>query len=255
MSEIRLTPSGQLRWQRVSPEPEPSELAKLQKTFEQDWLEGLFKLAAGKYKTTDSPTLGYWQGFAEHYLTGLCHIPESIDDIVVEPLSDLFFSTLLLSAPPMSGGEYLTLYVLRQIWIDLSRWGNQSIDSAGGLVGFLQIHAPKWHQVGRVCFHLAENKSNEVYPFAFLATYSTGFGSGGRVKHIPLRKAMEQYSGAKNRSALIKLLSPVEQASKQIDWIGKLVDSGEIYQPLAWPTNVAYNNRSNPCQSICIKYA
>ena len=132
----------------------------------------------------------------------------------------------------MSGGEYLTLYVLRQIWIDLSRWGNQSIDSAGGLVGFLQIHAPKWHQVGRVCFHLAENKSNEVYPFAFLATYSTGFGSGGLVKHIPLRKAMEHYSGAKNRSALIKLLSPVEQASKQIaatglgpsgDWAAKVV--------------------------------
>jgi len=130
-------------------------------------------------------------------LTGLCHIPESADDIVVEPPSDSVFSTLLLSAPPMS-------------------------------------------QVGRVCFHLAENKSNEAYPFAFLATYSTGFGSGGRVKHIPLRRAMEQYAGAKNHSALIKLLSPVEQASKQIDWVGRLVDSGEIYQPLAWPAYFAH---------------
>jgi len=240
VSEIRLTPSGQLRWQAVSGEPQLPEFAKLQKTFEQDWLQGLFKLAADKYKTADSLTLGYWQGLAEHYLTGLCHIPESADDIVVEPPSDSVLSTLLLSAPPMSGGEYLTLSVLRQIWISLSRWGNQAIASDGGLANFLQTHTPKWNQVGRVCFHLAENKSNEAYPFAFLATYSTGFGSGGRVKHIPLRRAMEQYAGAKNRSALIKLLSPVEQASKQIDWVGRLVDSGEIYQPLAWPAYFAH---------------
>ena len=240
MSEIRLTPSGQLRWQAVSGEPQPPEFAKLQKSFEQDWAHGLFKLASEKYKTTNSLTLGYWQGLAEHYLTGLCHIPESADDIVVEPPSDSVLSTLLLSAPPMSGGEYLTVSVLQEIWFSLSRWGNQAIVSAGGLVNFLQTHAPKWHQVGRVCFHLAENKSNEAYPFAFLATYSTGFGSGGRVKHIPLRRAMEQYAGAKNRSALIKLLSPVEQASKQIDWVGNLVDSGEIYQPLAWTAYSAH---------------
>jgi len=241
MSEIRLTPSGQLRWQTIPGEPQPPEFAVLQKSFEQDGTGGLFKLAADKYKTTDSLTLGYWQGLAEHYLTGLCHIPESANDIVVSPPSDSFFSTLLLSAPPMSGGEYLTLSVLREIWISLSKWGNQAVSSAGGLANFLQTHAPKWHQVGRVCFHLAENKSNEAYPFAFLATYSTGFGSGGRVKHIPLRRAIEQYAGAKNRSALIKLLSPVEQASKQIDWVGRLVDSGEIYQPLAWPAYFAHN--------------
>jgi non-specific serine/threonine protein kinase len=240
MSEIKLTPSGQLRWQTIPGEPEPPEFAVLQKSFEQDWPQGLFKLAADKYKTTNSLTLGYWQGLAEHYLTGLCHIPESVDDIVVSPPSDSVFSTLLLSAPPMSGGEYLTVSVLREIWISLSRWGNQVIASSGGLTNFLQTHAPKWHQVGRVCFHLAENKSNEAYPFAFLATYSTGFGSGGRVKHIPLRRAMEQYAGAKNRSALIKLLSPVEQASKQIDWVGRLVDSGEIYQPLAWTAYSAH---------------
>ncbi|MFC1677572.1 hypothetical protein ACFL3G_10990 [Planctomycetota bacterium] len=88
MNEIRLTPSGQLRWQTVSGESRAPEFAKLQKSFEQDWPQGLFKLAADKYKTTNSLTLGYWQGLAEHYLTGLCHIPESVDDIVVEPPSD-----------------------------------------------------------------------------------------------------------------------------------------------------------------------
>ncbi|MBI9017605.1 MAG: DEAD/DEAH box helicase [Phycisphaerae bacterium] len=238
MSEIRLTPTGQLRWQE-NPD-NPSELEALQKIFEQNWAHGLLKLAADKYRTTNSLTLRYWQAFAEQYLTRLCHIPESSDNIIVNEPSVSDLSTLLLSAPPMDGGEYLSITVLQQIWMSLSDWVNQAINQAGGLANFLQTQTPKWHQVGRVCFHLAENKTNEVYPFAFLATYSTGFGLDGRVKHLPLRKAMEQYAGTKNRSALIKLLGPVDQASKKINWVGNLVDSGGIYQPLAWTADSAH---------------
>lgn len=105
---------------------------------------------------------------------------------------------------------------------------------------FLQLRAPKWHQVGRVCFHLAKNKNDKARPFAFLATYSTGFGAGGQLKHVPLRKALEQCAGAKNRPALIKLLSPVHQAAERCEWVRELVDSGEIYQPLAWTAERAY---------------
>jgi non-specific serine/threonine protein kinase len=94
--------------------------------------------------------------------------------------------------------------------------------------------------VGQVCFHLAENKADQAYPFAFMATYSTGFGSGGRLKHLPLRKALEQYAGARDRSALIKLLSPVQQASSQVKWVNQLVESNDIYQPLAWTADMAY---------------
>lgn len=240
MSEIQLTPTGQLRWQGKAEKEQMPELKGLKKSFEQDWREGLFKLAAEKYNTPYSLTLGYWQGLAGYYLTSLCHIPETADELVIEGPSEVFLSSLILSAPPMAGGEYLTVSALRQIWADLDKWCRQAIDSAGGLSDFLQKNAPQWHQVGRVCFHLAENKANEELPFAFMATYSTGFGTGGKVKHLPLRKAMEQYAGAKNRSALIKLLSPVEQASRLIDWVRELVDSGDIYQPLAWPSQTAY---------------
>ena len=241
MGEIRLTPTGQLRWETISEQSETAALSGLQKVFEKDCLEGLFKLAAEKYDTGDSLTLRYWQSLAEQYITKLCHIPESVNDIVIEAPSSAEYSTLLLTAPPMSGGEYLTESVLQEIWDQLDQWVCLAVTSAGGLRAFLHKYAPKWRQVGRVCFHLAENKADDAYPFAFMATYSIGFGSGGRLKHLPLRKALEQYAGAKNRQALIKLLSPVQQASEQLEWVNKLVESNDIYQPLAWPPNVAYH--------------
>ena len=240
MPEIRLTPTGRLCWESDKNGAEPARLTTLRKLFSVDWREGLFTLAAEKIATGDSLTLGYWQGVAERYLTALCHIPETADGVDVEPPSPAECATWVLTAPPMRGGEYLTTQILLDICLALDRWATDAIESAGGLETFQRTRAPKWHQVGRVCFHLAENKSDPDRPFAFLATYATGFGAGGRLKHLPLRRALEQYAGAKNRSALIKLLVPVQQAAERCEWVKELADSGEIYQPMAWTADRAY---------------
>jgi len=245
--EIRLTPTGHLCWEAPENQAEPAQLAALQEVFSIDWRDGLFTLAAEKIGTGDpaswprqSLTLRYWQGVADRYLTALCHIPGSTEKIEVEPPSPAECATLVLTAPPMRGGEYLTAQVLLNIWSTLDHWATEAIRSAGGLEAFLRARAPKWRQIGRVCFHLAENRNDPARPFAFLATYATGFGVGGRLKHLPLRKALEQYAGAKNRSALIKLLAPVQQAAERCEWVMKLVDSGELYQPTAWTAQRAY---------------
>ena len=94
--------------------------------------------------------------------------------------------------------------------------------------------------MGRVCFHLAENRNDPERPFAFMATYASGFGASGRVKHLPLRRALQQYAGAKNRAALISLLSPIQQAGETCEWVRELVESGDVYQPLAWTPDRAY---------------
>ncbi len=240
VSEIRLTPAGQLRWEDSEGGAEPGQLTRLRKVFSGDWREGLFTLAAEKTPVGDSLTLRYWQGVADRYLTALCHIPGSAQKIEVEPPSPAECATWVLTAPPMQGGEYLTAQVLLDVWSALDGWATEAITSAGGPEAFLQARAPKWHQVGCVCFHLAENKTDQDRPFAFLATYATGFGAGGRLKHLPLRKALEQYAGANNRSALIKLLAPVQQAAERCQWVMTLVDSGEVYQPMAWTAGRAY---------------
>jgi non-specific serine/threonine protein kinase len=220
--------------------PESGPLSRLGRAFAGEWREGLFSLAAEKVATGDSLTLVYWQGLADRYLTALCHIPETAEAFEVEPLSPAECATLVLTAPPMQGGEYLTAQLLVDIFNALDEWARGAMASAGGLGAFLKSRAPKWHQVGRVCFHLAENRADPNRPFAFLATYAIGFGAGGRLKHLPLGKALEQYAGAKNRSALIKLLAPVQQACERCNWVKALVEAGDVYQPLAWSAERAY---------------
>ncbi len=245
---IRLTPAGHLRWESAgdeagapgSPSGPPAGSPSLQRAFEADWREALFTLAAEKIPTQGVPSLRYWQQVAERYLTGLCHLPEVAERFEVEPLSSADCARWLLAAPPMHGGEYLSEGSLQQIWERLDGWVREAARETGGLSAFLQERAPKWHQVGRVCFHLAENRNDEARPFAFMATYASGFGAAGRLKHLPLRQALEQYAGTKNRAALVKLLSPVQQAAESCDWVRDLVDSGGIYRPMAWTAERAY---------------
>ena len=108
------------------------------------------------------------------------------------------------------------------------------------MAGFLQERAPHWHQVGRVCFHLAENKRDEEYPFAFLATYIPGLSGQGRARYQPLGKALKEYAGAENKAALVRLLSPVHRASQQSALVGALVETGDVFHPLAWKADEAY---------------
>jgi SNF2 family DNA or RNA helicase len=131
--------------------------------------------------------------------------------------------------------------LLHNLWIDLDGWVRKEIAlSALGLSGWLKKHAPLWHQVGRVCFHLAENKSNPDFPFAFLATYAPRLSRGGRVQYQPLGKALQEYAGQRNKKALISLLSPVQAASEKSDFIKKLVDSKDVFHTLAWSPKEAY---------------
>ena len=237
---IRLTPAGRLRWEPSGDEAAPAGPPALQGSFETDWREALFTLAAEKTPTRDMPSVRYWQQLAERHLTGLCHVPENAEGFEVEPLSSSDCARWILTAPPMPGGEYLGEETLQRIWERLDGWVREAVTRTGGLAAFLRERAPKWRQVGRVCFHLAENRNDEARPFAFMATYASGFGAAGRVKHLPLRKALEQYAGARNRAALVKLLSPVQQAAESCAWVKDLVDSGDVYRPMAWTAGQAW---------------
>jgi hypothetical protein len=105
---IRLTPTGQLRWEASAGETANGRFASLRQAFQADWREGLFTLAADKLNPDDAPTIRYWRGLAERYLTGLCHIPGATESFEVAAPSLADYASLVLTAPPMQGGEYLT---------------------------------------------------------------------------------------------------------------------------------------------------
>jgi len=205
---------------------------------------GLLHLATTELQSTLPPALSYLRDFARNYLTRLCQTPGLDTATALDPLpapTDEELSFLALQAPPMRGLEYLTGQVLRTWWIELDQHVRDQIaHHPGGAAAFLREKNPLWRLVGRVTFHLAENKRDPDYPFAFLATYASRLSSQGRLQHLPLSRALEEYAGARNRAVLVSLLTPIHNAAQRVEWVKQLVDSGGIYQALAWSPQQAY---------------
>ena len=177
MTEIGLTPAGNLRWAPDDTTPAPSGLATLRATFESDWRDGLIRLAADKREHEESLSLRFWRKYAEAFLSQLCHLPERATFDEAPGPDEVDCAQWILTAPPMTGGEYLSSETLRNIWTELIQWC--ATVSPDGVAPFLEAHAARWRQVGRVCFHLAENKNDPDRPFAFMATYVSGLGALG----------------------------------------------------------------------------
>ncbi len=219
-----------------------NHLTAINKAFARSVGDGLFTLAALKNGNNLSPSLKYWRNFTCQYLSQRCLLTQEdpLHPVPVEPLTSAETLPMLMSAPPMSGAEYLSAMVLQEIYSLLDNWVCNEIQATGGLDTLLARRAPQWHQVGRVCFHLAENKNDPDFPFAFMATYASELSEQGRIRHQHLSHALQEYAGAKNKKALIRLLSPVQLATESSSIIKRLVDSGDIYHPLAWSPKEAY---------------
>ncbi len=172
----------------------------VRQAFESSTAAGLFALASQRTDSGWAPAFVFWRDFAARYLSEICQTPEGVDAQIPEipPPRPAELTSILLSVPPMPGAEYLSTGKLEQLWRELDAWlRNQVASHPQGLSGFLQEQAPVWHQVGRVCFHLAENRRDPVYPFAFLATYAPSVTGAGRVQYQPLRNALQQYAARK----------------------------------------------------------
>lgn len=243
--DLGLLPSGHLHCFPSSADDLAGNAAPVSavgKAFSRSVAEGLFALAARKSGSGLSPSLQYWRNFACKYLSERCLLEQADPQqpVPVGELSAAEAASLLVSAPPMKGAEYLSARALQTIRSSLDDWMCDQIRDHGGLDALLSKRAPHWHQVGRVCFHLAENKNDPDFPFAFMATYAPEISAQGRIRHQPLSRALREYAGAKNNKALIRLLSPVQLAAQSSPVIRELVDSGDIYHPLAWSPAEAY---------------
>ena len=200
---------------------------------------GLVALAGTRSKIEGDPSVSFWKGFSGLFLRALCQLPEG-ETVEVPAPSTAELAELVLNAPPMRGAEYLSPEVLSNLWKRLTDWTQSEISKSEGIPGFLEKEAPLWSRVGRVTLHLAENKGDPEFPFAFMASYASGLSAAGRVKQLPLGKALKEYAGANNKSVLIKLLSPLHAAAKRSDLMADLVETGDIFHPLVWLPDEAY---------------
>jgi len=244
--ELSISPEGNLLLRKdteVLGGSSDSSVRAVLAAFQKGQAPGLFALAAAKGSFEQSASAGFFRTFSTVYLSGLCKI-QSLENqqngyLLEAPHSEL--ERLILAAPPMSGAEYLNLDCLLKLWQDLDSWVQKDVAAQEtNLADWLKAKAPLWHQVGRVCFHLAENKRDPDYPFAFMATYAPGLSSGGKVQYQPLSQALKEYAGEGNKDALISLLTPVQLAAEKSALVRQMVESKEIYHALRRTPEEAY---------------
>lgn len=227
-SPIALTPNGNVVCRLAD--------GALAKAFVKSESEGLLALLERTNDpATQNDSVGFWQEIVTAFVRSLCHAPEGTGadfELATPDLAKL--SEWVLNAPPMTGGEYLTPEVLRSVWLRLEIWTRDQVGALGGIGAWLHRYAPSWSRVGRVTVHLAENKGDADYPFAFMASYASGLNAAGRLRQLPLGKALQEYGNANDKSVLLKLLEPLHRASQACPFMADLVESGDVYHPLAW---------------------
>jgi len=224
--------------------PNGSLCERVLRAFSASQAQGLLQLGARELASPLPPEFAWARDFACRYLTSLCHTPQISggSELPALPTPDTAeFAAATLEAPPMRGFEYLSPDCLVRWWQELDSLVHQEARASGlGARDYLHQLNPAWRTVGRVTFHLAENKRDPESPFAFLATYATRLSAQGKAQHLPLNRALQEYAGARNRAALLALLQPIQQAAESVAWVKVLADSGGIYQPLAWAPREAY---------------
>ena len=201
----------------------------------------LLHLATRDVESAMPPIESFWRAFARRYFTALCHTddPLALGEIPL-PGQDAL-EEIAASAPPMTGTEYLDAAKLAGLWKGLDALVFDGIRHAkDGAQGWLKAQNPLWNLVGRVTFHLAENKKSVAHPFAFLATYTHRLSDQATPQYLPLGRALEEFSGAKNRQALLSLLAPVQRASSQSEFVRGLVESKRVYQPQVFSAREAH---------------
>jgi non-specific serine/threonine protein kinase len=212
-TDITILPSGQLV---LSPRDSPLAPALARGP-------GHLLLALAAQPEVATPSFAFFRDFARDFIAAACRGESTPVDL----------ETRVSTAPPFAGAEYLSATLLAMYWNTLAA-AFQEERGREPLETFVARFGGEWHVAGRVYFHLAEHKRDPDSPFAFLATYTSGD------KHEPLGTALERYAGTKNQAALAALLAPVQRGAAASDWLKALVDSGDVFHPLAWSPEEAY---------------
>jgi len=235
-----LTPHGLLTLRRTGQllALTPEQGSRLEQAFVRGAGHGLLCLGADEVGTALPPVLSYWRELGAHYVTALCALPGIGEGGAKPPVpipAHGELDKMAAAVPPMTGAEYLTASVLADLWRGMdAAFDVELADVKLSVQEFLKSRHPAWNLVGRVHFNLAENRKDEDAPFAFLATYTTRLSADAKAQHLPLGKALQEYSGARNRERLLSLLIPVQRATEHCPWLKAMVDAGEIFHPLRW---------------------
>jgi superfamily II DNA or RNA helicase len=238
---VAILPSGALRLDTSTGPDEdglsPAGRARLVQAFQRGPGHALLDLGATELDAPLAHDLAFLRDVGRAFVTRLCAAPdleERRERVEIDCPPDER-ERLARAVPPMDGAEYVDAEWVTARWAAINEaFADEIRAHRGPVAAWLHARHPSWHTVGKVCLHLAENRGDEEHPFAFLATYAVRAGAGGRVQHRPLAKALEESSARRDRQALLHLLVPLQRAAEQVPWLAELVDSGAVYEAMAW---------------------
>ena len=183
----------------------------IRQSFEVSSAEGLLNLVAAHAGDALPPDLLFWRDWGRRFFDALSQLDQeqlaafstsrrtksrdAVEDrnassslAVPLPPDDLALAVLISEAPPMRGLEYLTPDVFKRLWQELALLAShRAAETDGGLPAFLRAVNPQRHLLGRVTFHLAENKRDSNRPACLLwPTYAHRMSAKANIQHLPL---------------------------------------------------------------------
>lgn len=220
---------------------EPLDTLKTWKeAFDNDKYKTLFHLGFLNKENWFSPSIEYLHHISETLIKKLSQQPEIelVRELVEVELTEDKLYELKEKIPFVIGMEYVDDDWILNIWESLLDVFKSEIKVYDGAVArYFADYNLNINVVGRVFFHLVENKNDE-YPFAFMATYTTKTVKSKRATHTPLKNALSEFKGDDKK--LISLISTVIKAADKSSFISGLLESGELFSPLKLNTEEAY---------------
>lgn len=207
-------------------------------SYENDKERWLFHLGFQNEDKAFSPCLNHFIRFSNLFVKKVSREPdlELLRHNVKVTLSESEIEDFLKSLPLMTGAEYVDADLLISLWDRLSMDFSLAVASHDGSVAsFFAEKNPDIHLAGQVFFHLVESK-HPKWPFAFMATYSTGMGADGKPMHRTLKNAVHEFDDKR----YIELLSKVHRVAEESDLVKGLIESGDLFRPVRWSSGEAY---------------
>jgi len=222
-------------------ENQPVEILKTWvEAFEADKYSALFHLGFLNRESWFSPSIEYLHHIAEMLIKKLSQQSEielNRDAVQVGLTEDELYH-MKEDLPFVIGMEYVDDAWIRTVWEALLAVFRFEIKNFEGTVAnYFTGYNANINVVGRVFFHLVENKEDQ-YPFAFMATYSTKPVKSKKTVHTPLKNAIKEFDGDEKK--LLSLISTVIKAAEKSSFISELMESGELFSPLKLTAEEAY---------------
>ncbi len=242
-----LSPGGRVTVRLDGASRDPSTpstvVGRITQAFDRGTGHGLLHLGAAELATDLDPSLRFWREAGRLFVVDACSALDPMNPaaVVLPDASLEVLQELAATAPPMRGAELVSASLLLRLWAEMGEaLTERAAENAGGVQRYLEASHSIWHVAGRVCLHLAENKRNPQLPFAFIATYARQLPGRAELQYLPLSRALQEYAGARNKRQLLALLTPLQRAAEGSELIRDLVDSGDVYHPLAWTAEEAF---------------